>query len=118
MEERKFTSVDQLLDEVLKQTNLGETGYETSVIITMTEEEASDIYRLLQLRGEEIHYIDRDSRTFRKGLTVTSFYLAKGLEFDQVFGVFHENEHPMHAQAKYICATSALHELYIYELNL
>lgn len=118
VQEQKFHSVDQLLDEVLKQTNLKETGYETAVIITMTEEEASDICRLLQLRGEEIHYIDRDSRTFRKGLTVTTFYLAKGLEFDQVFGVFHEDEHPMNAQAKYICATRALHELYMYELNL
>ena len=31
------------------------------------------------------------ARVSRKGLTVTTFYLAKGLEFDQVFGVFAEN---------------------------
>ena len=30
-------------------------------------------------------YIDRDSSSFKPGLTVTTFYLAKGLEFDDVF---------------------------------
>lgn len=117
VQEQEFPDVDQLLDEVLGQMHLGEQGYETAAIITMTKEEASDIFRLLKLRGTDVHYIDRDSRTFRKGLTVTTFYLAKGLEFDQVFGVFHADAHPMHAQAKYICATRALHELYMYEQN-
>ena len=48
-------------------------------------------------------------------MTVTTFYMAKGLEFDQVFGVFPKKENPMTGQAKYICATRALHELYMYE---
>ena len=33
-------------------------------------------------------YLHRDSNSFCKGLTVTTFYLAKGLEFDQVFSLF------------------------------
>ena len=41
--------------------------------------------------------------------------MAKGLEFDQVFGVFPKKKNPMTGQAKYICATRALHELYMYE---
>ncbi len=56
----------------------------------MTEAEASTLYQILKARGEEVHYIDRNSSVFKKGLTVTTFYLAKGLEFDQVFGVFQD----------------------------
>ena len=61
-------------------------------------------------------YIDRDSSSFKPGLTVTTFYLAKGLEFDQVFTVWDKKkENPLLGQAKYICATRALHELYMFE---
>ena len=60
--------------------------------------------------------MNRDSQNFKKGLTVTTFYLAKGLEFDQVFGVFAENaDDGLIRQAKYIAATRALHELHMYE---
>ena len=67
--------------------------------------------------GREAAYIDRDSSTFRKGLTVTTFYLAKGLEFDQVFAVCPGREDALAKQARYICATRALHELYMYEIK-
>ena len=50
----------------------------------------------------------------RQGLTVTTFYLAKGLEFDQVFAIQGSEENPLKKQAEYICATRALHELYVY----
>ena len=59
-------------------------------------------------------YVDRNSSAFRKGLTVTTFYLAKGLEFDQVFAIQGSEENPLKKQAEYICATRALHELYVY----
>ncbi|MFR1872607.1 MAG: ATP-binding domain-containing protein, partial [Coprococcus sp.] len=61
--------------------------------------------------------IDRDSSAFRKGLTVTTFYLAKGLEFDQVFAVCPDRGDALAKQARYICATRALHELYMYEIG-
>ena len=74
-----------MLSAIRENLNVGADGYETAAVITMTEEEASDICRLLQNRGVEASYMDRNSSAFRKGLTVTTFYLAKGLEFDQVF---------------------------------
>ena len=66
--------------------------------------------------GSSLTYIDRNSSRFRKGLTVTTFYLAKGLEFDQVFSVTEKRmrEKPLHRQAEYICATRAMHELHMY----
>ena len=49
-------------------------------------------------------------------ISVTTFYLAKGLEFDQVFGVFAADaEDGLSKQAKYIAATRALHELHMYD---
>ena len=64
----------------------------------------------------QLSYMNRDSQNFKKGLTVTTFYLAKGLEFDQVFGVFAADaEDGLSKQAKYIAATRALHELHMYD---
>ena len=70
-------------------------------------------------RGKErLSYLDRNSTSFKKGLTVTTFYLAKGLEFDQVFAVFpREDQSPLTRQARYIAATRALHELHMYEVE-
>ena len=86
-------------------------------MLAMTEDEAHDIYMLLKNRSVSVSYIDRDSTSFHPGLTVTTFYLAKGLEFDQVFTVYEENGNPLLPQARYICATRALHELYMYRLE-
>ena len=115
--EEQFQTEDAVLDKILSKAKLGEDEYETAAIITMTEAEASTLYQILKARGEEVHYIDRNSSVFKKGLTVTTFYLAKGLEFDQVFGVFQDAGNPMLNQAKYICATRALHELYMYQIT-
>ncbi len=116
VEEKQFVSEEELLSAVRDNLNVGEGGYETAAVITMTEEEAFDIYRLLQNRGIDASYVDRNSSAFRKGLTVTTFYLAKGLEFDQVFAIRGKKENPLKNQAEYICATRALHELYVYDV--
>ncbi|MFQ9152221.1 MAG: hypothetical protein ACLR6B_12740 [Blautia sp.] len=44
--------------------------------------------------------------------------MAKGLEFDQVFSVFPGTDRsPIVQRARYIAATRALHELYMYEIT-
>lgn len=119
VEEKRLTQKSQVLDEMEKNLRLGEEEYETAALLTMTEEDAKSIYRMLKEEwGDKIplSYVDRDSSNFQKGLTVTTFYLAKGLEFDQVFTVYPSGERGMLTQAKYICATRALHELYMYEM--
>lgn len=114
VEERTFSSEDEMLEAVRENLRLGGDGYETAAVITMTEDEAYDIYRLLTNRGVDAAYVDRDSSAFKRGLTVTTFYLAKGLEFDQVFTIKGTEANPLEKQAEYICATRALHELYVY----
>ena len=117
VEENSFSTEEEMLEAIRENLNLGENGYETGAVITMTEEEAYDIYRLLTNRGVDAAYVDRDSSAFKRGLTVTTFYLAKGLEFDQVFTIRGEQDNPLRNQAEYICATRALQELYVYEVE-
>ena len=115
VEERRFSSEDEMLEAVRENLRLGSEGYETAAVITMTEEEAYDIYRLLTNRGIDAAYVDRDSSAFKRGLTVTTFYLAKGLEFDQVFTIKGTEGNPLEKQAQYISVTRALQELYVYQ---
>lgn len=69
-------------------------------------------------KKNNISYMDRNSRNFRRGLTVTTFYLAKGLEFDRVYGIFSGKEdEPLKRQGRYITATRALHELVMYTVS-
>ena len=113
--EKTFDSDEELLNELIREADAGMDKYETAAVLTETMDEAYTMTRMLSNRGLPVNCIDRDSSTFEKGVTVTTFYMAKGLEFDQVFGVFPKRENPMTGQAKYICATRALHELYMYE---
>lgn len=115
VEEQTFATDEDMLSAIAGHLNLGAEGYETGAVITMTEDEAYDIYRLLKNRGVDAAYVDRDSSAFKRGLTVTTFYLAKGLEFDQVFTIKGKKGNPLSTQAEYICATRALQELYVYQ---
>lgn len=108
-------SREEMLKRVLEHVKLAEDEYETAAILTMTESEAWEIYLALKEVREDISYIDRDSSLFKNGLIVTTFYMAKGLEFDQVFIFGGEKENAFYQQFQYICATRALHELYVYE---
>ena len=103
--------VDEVIEYVVK--------YVTLVVILSDEKSASLFTSLLkEMLGENVFYLHRDSRKFEKGLTVTTFYLAKGLEFDRVFSVFpKEEKSALFRQGRYIAATRALHELHSYFIN-
>ena len=115
VEEFHGLSMEEMLENIEKQVKSANAQYETAAVITMNESDAYDIYRLLKHRQLPVSYMDRDTSVFKKGMTVTTFYLAKGLEFDQVFAVLGRETNPLYKQAKYISATRALHELYVYE---
>lgn len=117
VEEFHGLSMEEMLENIEKQVKSANAQYETAAVITMNESDAYDIYRLLKNRQLLVSYMDRDTSVFKKGMTVTTFYLAKGLEFDQVFAVLGRETNPLYKQAKYISATRALHELYVYEEN-
>jgi len=122
-------SYEELADKILLQVQDGERvgddedkePFETAAVLTLTEREARELYEIFcdsaQLMGEEdlpeISYIDRNSSVFKPGITITTFYMAKGLEFDQVFLVDNDQKNPLYKQYQYIGATRALHELYV-----
>ena len=123
--EENFISQEKALDAVLEGWLQAEDRLETAAVILMTEKEAekASIYLMDRLedlapeKTDRLFYLNRNSGKFQKGLTVTTFYLAKGLEFDRVYGVFSEKDQSsLKTQAEYITATRALHELFMYRI--
>ena len=116
VEEFHGLSMEEMLENIEKQVKSANAQYETAAVITMNESDAYDIYRLLKNCQLPVSYMDRDTSVFKKGMTVTTFYLAKGLEFDQVFSLFPAADQSLIAkQGRYIAATRALHKLHMYE---
>ena len=116
--EKKITE-KEVTAQILKELRVQPDGYETAAVLTITDQEAREMAAILkkELGDEKVTYMNKDSSRFKKGITVTTFYLAKGLEFDQVFTVWgRQPEDDLIRQAKYICATRALHELYMYQV--
>lgn len=117
VEEVRVALEREALEDILCRVRLGQDGYETAAILTMTEEEAKKVYQYLKKHRTDVNYVNRDSSVFQKGITVTTYYLAKGLEFDQVFIFGGEKENAFFKQFRYISATRALHELYVYDIQ-
>lgn len=118
VERQEAASLKEAAEKIAEEVKAGEI-YETEAVILPNEESAFLFSSLLsESLGEKVSYLHRDSRKFEKGLTVTTFYLAKGLEFDRVFSVFpKEEESAVLQQGRYIAATRALHELHVYEIR-
>ena len=123
--ERDVTDLEAALREAVDTLLPDEKTYETAAVIVPDEKTAERAYLILrEILAEKdfdcekrLSWLNRDSSSFKKGLTVTTFYLAKGLEFDQVFSIFPKDEkREMMMQAQYIAATRALHELRVYHI--
>lgn len=116
------TALDRVADAILAQNELTET----SAVLTFSAREALDAFLNLRERlktagydtENKLHLIDQDSEHFKAGVTVTTFYLAKGLEFEQVYLLDDVRRHgTLYTQARYICATRALHGLHVYHFS-
>ena len=123
--ERDVTDLEAALREAVDTLFPEEKTYETAAVIVPDEKTAERAYLILrEILAEKdfdcekrLSWLNRDSSSFKKGLTVTTSYLAKGLEFDQVFSIFPKDEkREMMMQAQYIAATRALHELRVYHI--
>ena len=114
--ERSFVSEEEALEDVVAQLEEETKQYETTAILTMTEAQAKRVYHYMKQKRRDVSYIDRDSASFRRGVTVTTYYLAKGLEFDRVFVFGGDKDNSFFSQYRYISATRALHELYVYDI--
>ena len=123
VEMRNFSSREETLSFVADAFSKEADTTETASLLFLTEAEAKTAYRRLEklfdekgLSKEQLSYIDRNSNYFHTGLTVTTFYLAKGLEFETVYAVTAKDRtDELTNQARYIMATRAMHRLYICE---
>lgn len=107
-----------MLKAIGENLNVGENGYETAAVIAMTEEKARELYELLKRRGIQASYIDRDTSVFERGLQLQHFIWRKDWNLIRFSACLKRKKNPLMTQAKYICATRALHELYMYTVSL
>lgn len=98
------------LEALLKNTvaKVQQEGFETIAVVCRTEEEASQVKRILEIEEEE--------QDFHNGVMVLPVTLTKGLEFDVVIlwkaDGEHYGENPKEAKLLYVAITRALHQLY------
>lgn len=92
------------------------SGFETTAILTRTKAEEKRLYEALKDKLP-VTLLTEDSSRMEKGIVITTFYLAKGLEFDSVHVAYVQRNtyySDYHRQILYIAATRALHELTLY----
>ena len=109
---------DMQAEIIEKLTNGQNDGFETAAILTTTEEQAERLYIALKDKLD-VHMLSPNSSKMEKGIVITTFYLAKGLEFDSVHVAYTPVEEKLteyQRQILYIGATRALHELTVYSI--
>lgn len=95
---------------------LTDAAYDTTAVLTRTWEEARQLYFALRDRLP-VSLLSSESSHMERGIVITTFYLAKGLEFDSVHLAYVQKDtyySDHHRQIFYIAATRALHELNLY----
>ncbi|MFL0194793.1 HelD family protein [Clostridium sp. WILCCON 0269] len=102
--------VDKILDDVVK---LKERGYESIAIICRDLKNAEALSNLIK-RRIHINLINREDMIYSSGEVILPGYFAKGLEFDAVIMIDTSQDDDT---LKYIMATRALHELYVYKTS-
>ncbi len=116
-----ISDTEEMLGKISMEAEkqLSEGKYETVAVLCYNEKEALFVYDKIKnsIPNRNVNYMDRESERFIKGITVTTFYMAKGLEFDCVHVPFCDERYmgsSFGKQALYISATRAMHELSMY----
>lgn len=95
-------------------------GMETAAVLCLDQEMAEEVYEQLSERLPDmaIALLTKDTKKFKPGLCITTFYLAKGLEFDAVYLPHVEKyQTNFHRQALYINVTRALHDCQLFAVG-
>lgn len=85
-------------------------------IICKTQQQASKLYEKLNGSAKRMHLLDFESTSFLSGVIVSTAFMSKGLEFDQVI-VPHCDAKNYHTstdrQMLYVAVTRAMHGLHL-----
>ncbi|MFN2744257.1 RNA polymerase recycling motor HelD [Bacillus sp. z60-18] len=99
--------------------SLQNEGRETIAVICKTVQECREAAKHLQ-KQTELKLIDKETRTFQKGVIVIPVYLAKGIEFDAVI-LYDSSEKRYWRESErtlfYTACTRAMHELRLFSLG-
>ena len=115
--EKDFTSNDELVEEVDKTLHaLRKEGFESIAVICKDIEKAREVHSILKQKVN-LKVLDSEDMIFNKGEIIIPSYFAKGLEFDAVIVINHDNTTLEEDKMMYVMATRALHELYVYNLK-
>jgi len=96
--------------------NFLKSGYNTLGIICKFQKQADLLYEILSLAGLKTSLLTEESVLFFNGIHITTPWLAKGLEFDQVVVPFCTTENfssPTDKQLLYVACTRAMHKLFV-----
>lgn len=88
------------------------SSYTTLGIICKTKEQAKELYHRLAI--PDINILEYNSAKFTRGITITTSFMAKGLEFDEVIVPFvnSDNYHSQYDRGLlYIACTRSMHKL-------
>jgi DNA helicase-2/ATP-dependent DNA helicase PcrA len=107
-------SADELIEKIISQSETGKT----MAVITLTQQEARDLYSKIKSKTDKIRLCDNKSCQLSQAPVVMPLALTKGLEFDTVIvvdnGSFSNDESKKHL---YLATTRALHKLNIFTIE-
>ena len=108
----EFHLKEQLLNDINKLQKVNKS----IAIITKTNKEAIDIYKLLKKDNEDLTLIINNSKAFSRKLVVIPSYMAKGLEFDATIVYTTKDDKFNHDERYlyYVACTRSQHHLIIY----
>lgn len=112
----EFKTEDNLKEQLLNDIKSLQKVNKSIAIITKTNKEATDIYKLLKKENEELTLIINNSKAFSRKLVVIPSYMAKGLEFDATIIYTTKDDRYTHNERYlyYVACTRSQHHLIIY----
>lgn len=116
--EKQVDKLDELVDKIINSViELKEKGYESIAIICRDLKETETLSNLIK-KKTYINVINRENVIYSSGEVIIPSYFAKGLEFDAVIMVDTSKDIvDKEDKLKYVMATRALHELYVYRTS-
>jgi DNA helicase II / ATP-dependent DNA helicase PcrA len=116
--EKQVDNANELVDKVINNIiELKEKNYESIAVVCRDLKQTETLGNLIK-RKTHIKVLNREDIIYSSGEVILPCYFAKGLEFDSVILIDSdttlENEDD---KLKYVMATRALHELYVYKTS-
>ena len=112
----EFRYEDNLKEQLTKDIEILKKDNKSIAIITKTDTEATEIYKLLKKDMNELTLIANNSKAFSRELVVIPSYMAKGLEYDATIVYTRKDNQFTHKERYlyYVACTRSQHHLIIY----